>query len=113
MERQHETQFRSLIKKIASKESLDKKALNMPLKVKSPISSLPSRRIPEPTKKRPDSATRQRTKSATGMPLIPEQDIEAFSKSTPIKNLNKPEDEDEFGESTQSILNLCEMMGRS
>lgn len=113
MERQHESQFRSLIQKIASKESLDKKALNMPLKVKSPISNLPSRRIPESNRKRPDSATRQRTKSATGLPLMPEQDIEAFSKSTPIKNMNKPHDDDEFGQSTQSILNLCEMMGKS
>lgn len=42
-----------------------------------------------------------------------EQDIEAFSKSTPIKNLNKQSPDEEFGQSTQSILNLCEMMGKS
>jgi len=60
----------------------------MPLKVPSPVINIAGRRVTLPSKKRPDSATRQRTKSATGLPLMSEQDIEAFSKSTPIKNLN-------------------------
>jgi len=97
MERKHESQFKSLVKRITTKEALPSKALNMPLKVKSPAIDAPNKRAQELQRKRPDSATRQRTKSVTGMPLMPEQDMDAFSKSTPIKNLNQPHPDDEFG----------------
>ena len=88
MEQLHEREFKQLVKRLTSKEAKSKKAFNMPLKVPSPIPNAGGRRITEPPKKRPDSATRQRTKSATGIPLMAEQELEAFSKSTPIKNLN-------------------------